>query len=167
MWKDIKNWEQYYEISDDGKVRNKITGKILTGDINTSGYNRVCLYNKNHNPPKQRFFVHRLVAEHFINNPNNYSQVNHIDSNKNNNSVNNLEWCTPRENTVKSILYGNANYRYKPFKCIFENGKEKIYNTTTELIDDKPQLTKTIILSWFNKNCKSYTNYGIKEIYRL
>lgn len=56
MWKDIKNWELYYEVNEFGEVRNKITQKLLLGDINSSGYKRVCLYNKNHIPQKQRFF---------------------------------------------------------------------------------------------------------------
>lgn len=167
MWKDIKGWEDYYEVSDQGEVRNKLTQNILIGDINNCGYYRVCLYNKNHVPPKQRFFRHRLVAEHFIPNPQKLEQINHKDSNKANNTVDNLEWCSPRENTIHSILNGKANYKYKPFIAIFENGQEKQYNTTTDLINDIPKLTKTIILSWFNKGCKSYTKYGIKEIYRL
>lgn len=167
MWKDIKGWEDLYEVSDKGEVRNKLTQHILKGDINNCGYRRVCLYNINHTPKKQRFFIHRLVAEHFIDNIHNLPQVNHIDSDKNNNNITNLEWCLPRENSVKSIINGKANYRYRPFKCIFDDGTEKTYNTTTELIDDIPELSKTIILNWFNKGFKSYTKYGIKEVYRL
>ena len=167
MQKDIIGWEKYYEINENGQVRNKLTGKIKATDINNCGYHRVTLYNKNNEPQKQRFFVHRLVAIHFIDNPKNLEQVNHIDSNRNNNCVTNLEWCSPRENTVKSILEGKANKKYRPFKCIFENGEEKIYNTSSELIDDYPILTKTIILSWFNRNSKSYKKYGIKDVYRL
>ena len=77
MWKDIKNWENIYQINDSGDVRNKITGNIIKGDRNSSGYFRVCLYDKNHIPEKQRFFRHRLVAEHFIPNPFGYQEVNH------------------------------------------------------------------------------------------
>ena len=65
MWKDIKNWENIYQISDSGDVRNKITGNIIKGDINSSGYFRVCLYDKNHIPEKQRFFRHRLCCRTF------------------------------------------------------------------------------------------------------
>lgn len=46
MWKDIKTWENIYQISDSGDVRNKITGNIIKGDRNSSGYFRVCLYDK-------------------------------------------------------------------------------------------------------------------------
>ena len=114
MWKDIIGWEKYYEISDEGKVRNKLTRHIKVTDRNNCGYHRVTLYNKNNYPQKQRFFVHRLVAVHFINNPNNLEQINHIDSDKNNNCVSNLEWCSARENTTKSFIEGNANKRYRP-----------------------------------------------------
>jgi hypothetical protein len=167
MWKDIIGWEKYYEINDEGKVRNKLTRHIKVTDKNNCGYHRVTLYNKNNYPQKQRFFVHRLVAIHFINNPNNLEQINHIDSDKNNNCVSNLEWCSARENTTKSFIEGNANKRYRPFKCIFEDGTELKYNTTTELIDCIPVLTKSIVLSWFNSGCLSYKKYGIKNVYRL
>ena len=46
MWKDIPNWETYYEINDNGEVRNKLTGNYLKGDINNAGYYRVFLYHK-------------------------------------------------------------------------------------------------------------------------
>ena len=167
MWKDIIGWEKYYEISDEGKVRNKLTRHIKVTDRNNCGYHRVTLYNKNNYPQKQRFFVHRLVAVHFINNPNNLEQINHIDSDKNNNCVSNLEWCSARENTTKSFIEGNANKSYRPFKCIFEDGTELKCNTTTELIDCIPVLTKSIVLSWFNSGCLSYKKYGIKNVYRL
>lgn len=167
MWKDIIGWEKYYEISDEGKVRNKLTRHIKVTDRNNCGYHRVTLYNKNNYPQKQRFFVHRLVAVHFINNPNNLEQINHIDSDKNNNCVSNLEWCSARENTTKSFIEGNANKRYRPFKCIFEDETELKCNTTTELIDCIPVLTKSIVLSWFNSGCLSYKKYGIKNVYRL
>ena len=167
MWKDIIGWEKYYEISDEGKVRNKLTRHIKVTDRNNCGYHRVTLYNKNNYPQKQRFFVHRLVAVHFINNPNNLEQINHIDSDKNNNCVSNLEWCSARENTTKSFIEENANKRYRPFKCIFEDGTELKCNTTTELIDFIPVLTKSIVLSWFNSGCLSYKKYGIKNVYRL
>lgn len=93
--------------------------------------------------------------------------MNHKDSNKANNAVENLEWCSPKNNTKHSIIEGKASYRYKPFVAIFNNGDKKYYNVTSELIADIPELTKIIILSWFNKGCKSYNKYGIKEIYRL
>ena len=95
-WKDIKNHEEFYQISSHGQVKNKKTNKILIGDINSTGYRRVILYN----PYKQRYFVHRLVAEHFCKNDDeqNKTIVNHIDGNKLNNYYTNLEWTTKSEN---------------------------------------------------------------------
>ncbi len=56
MWKDIKGWEEYYEVNNNGDVRNKKTGHFVVGDINSAGYCRVCLYNKNNTPKKTAIF---------------------------------------------------------------------------------------------------------------
>lgn len=56
MWKDIEGWEDYYEVNEKGEVRNKKISHLLIGDKNSEGYPRVCLYNKDHTPNKQRFF---------------------------------------------------------------------------------------------------------------
>ena len=69
--------------------------KILKPIIGKDGYARVELCNEN---GKRKFFVHRLIAEAFIPNPHNLKQVNHIDENKLNNAIDNLEWCTAKYN---------------------------------------------------------------------
>ena len=102
IWKDIENYSGYYQISSYGRVRNVKTGNILTGDINNIGYKRVCLY-KNGKPHQK--FVHRLIAEAFIP-PFTGQQVNHIDGDKLNNSVENLEWCTGSENMQHAYRNG-------------------------------------------------------------
>ena len=79
IWKDIPNWEEYYEINNYGEVRNKKSKNILIGDKNSSGYMRVCLYNKNR---KFRFFRHIMVAKLFLDNPKNFKEVTRIDGNK-------------------------------------------------------------------------------------
>lgn len=80
-----------YEITRDGKVINKHTGHTLAPQPNGKGYLRVSI-------GKKLMFIHRLVAEKYIPNPENKPQVNHKDGNKLNNCVDNLEWVTNQEN---------------------------------------------------------------------
>lgn len=79
-----------YEISNWGNLRNIRTGNSLKKEIDKNGYERITLW---YNHKNKTFLVHRLVAEIFILNPNNYSCINHKDNNRQNNNVNNLEWC--------------------------------------------------------------------------
>lgn len=101
-WRAIKGYEGLYEVSNFGNVRSlerkvyrrfswvKLKGKILK-PANIKGYCKVVLCK---NGESKLLALHRLVAETFIPNPNQYPEVNHIDENKSNNNVNNLEWCT-------------------------------------------------------------------------
>lgn len=86
-----------YKINKKGEIYSLKTGteRFINGEV-IKGYKRVSLRNQN---GVKRFQVHRLVAQIFIPNPENKSQVNHIDGNKLNNHIDNLEWCTPLENT--------------------------------------------------------------------
>ena len=85
-----------YSVSDTGEVKNNITGRILI-PIYTKGYMMVHLY---YNSQRYDRLVHRLVATEFIPNPQNKPFINHIDGSRNNNNVNNLEWCTHQENIL-------------------------------------------------------------------
>ena len=93
-----------YSIFKDGTVINNVSGKPLKQFDNGLGYMRVGLYK---NKRRFYFFVHRLVAIHFINNPQQLPYVNHKDENKSNNSVDNLEWCTASYN----VNYGTRTIR--------------------------------------------------------
>ena len=95
-WKPIPGYYGKYEISDKGNIRNPITKRILSQWKDTKGYLMVTLNKRN---KCKRFRVHRLLAKLFIPNPDNKREVNHKDLNKSNNSLDNLEWCTPKENT--------------------------------------------------------------------
>lgn len=94
-----------YQISDQGRVKSNITGQILR-PRNCRGYNRVTMYKDGHRSDK---FIHRLVGETFIDNPLNKKEINHIDGDKLNNSVMNLEWCTRSEN-IKHAFTTNLKY---------------------------------------------------------
>lgn len=115
IWKDVKGYEGLYEVSNFGRVKSKdrrvkvvykstfyknLKGKILK-PTNTIGYDKVALYKEG----RQKYHnIHRLVAEAFIPNENNLPIVNHKDESRNNNHVDNLEWCTHKYN----ITYGTA-----------------------------------------------------------
>ena len=100
----VKGFERY-TIDRDGTITNTETGHVLQAVIGKDGYVRADLYN-GHGFHKV-LLVHRLVAEHFIPNPDNHPCVNHKDECKYNNDVSNLEWCTYRYN----MNYGTAKAR--------------------------------------------------------
>lgn len=116
IWKDIKDYECYYQISNMGRVKtlkryaiNKLGNNILVKNIirkqwtHSVGYLNVWL-KKNGN--KKQFFVHRLVAMEFISNNENKPTVNHKDGNKKNNNIENLEWNTHKENSIHAYKKG-------------------------------------------------------------
>lgn len=106
VWKDIKDYEGHYQVSDKGRVKSIKFRKeiIMKPERNKSGYLAIGLRK---NGEHKLFKVHRLVAIAFIPNPDNLPQVNHKDENKENNSVENLEWCDSKYN----INFGIHNQR--------------------------------------------------------
>ena len=112
IWKDIKGYEELYQVSDLGRVRSFKSGKwqTLKNRLTPRGYYLVTLYKDGKATNK---WVHKLVAQAFIPNPNNLPQVNHKDEDKLNNAASNLEWCTAKYN----INYGEgAKIRMKKIK---------------------------------------------------
>lgn len=115
IWKDVKGFERQYKISNLGRIYSKDRmcidsmgrkrlrkGYELHPNIN-NGYYRVTLCN---NGKKIIKTIHRLVAEHFIENPMKKPQVNHINGNKLDNRIENLEWVTVQENTIHAYNHG-------------------------------------------------------------
>ena len=117
IWKQIDGFKDY-QVSNFGNVKSskKNRERILKPFKDKRGYSCVRLYE---NKERKHFFVHRLVASMFICNPDNKTQVNHIDGNKNNNRLDNLEWVTNDENMRHSWDIG---LRKPPMKGKF--GKE-------------------------------------------
>lgn len=122
QWKLIEDYPNY-EVSNMGRVRNTKTGRILRLVVNEWGYLHVTLCKDG---KMKRFLVHRLVATTFIQNPENKSQVNHINGIKTDNRVENLEWVTNSENQQHAIRTGLRTKSGSPkqkVRCI-ETGQE-------------------------------------------
>lgn len=136
VWKDIIDFPNY-QVSNLGRVKSK--GKILKSTKDNGGYLMVMISNNTGYKTKR---IHRLVAETFIPNPNNYKEVNHIDENKTNNCVDNLEWCTRKynnnygtrnkriSNTMKKKIgqYDKNNNLIKAYESISEASKQSEIN---------------------------------------
>lgn len=127
-----------YSIDKMGNVYN-LAHKMIKPSVSNNGYLRVSLNNEK--VKHKRFFVHRLVAEAFIPNPDNKSQVNHIDYNRSNNSVSNLEWCTPLENLQHSKIIEKATEAKK---------RKVVCITTGEVFDSFKEVSKKLGLSHSN-----------------
>jgi hypothetical protein len=114
IFKDIPNFEGRYQISNFGKVKSiYFSHRIIKNTISKQGYYYVRLFVNN---KKSKFFIHRLIANAFIPNPENKPQVNHIDGNKLNFNLNNLEWCTGFENMQHA--HKNNLIKYRNLKII-------------------------------------------------
>lgn len=155
IWKDIKDYEGVYQVSNMGNVRSldrqshetlnikahNLTGRLMKACDNSKGYKflRFCKNGRSYTK-----YVHRLVAETFIPNPDNKPQVNHKDMIKSNNNVDNLEWMTSSENIIHGLKnghkrtrlikkYGAKNHRSKAVgKFDLEHNLLEVYGGTLE-----------------------------------
>lgn len=109
IWKSIEGYEKSYEISSCGRIKSKdrkiidgrnLKGKLLKGGSYPNGYR---FMNLRKNGVNKSHLIHRLVAKAFIPNPNNYPVVNHLDGDKSNNKLENLEWCTQADNLYHAV----------------------------------------------------------------
>lgn len=113
--KDVKGYEGKYLISNTGKVKSLTRNRLLKPVIQ-KGYMYIHLCK---NSKDKAYLLHRLVAKHFVSNPDNLPEVNHKNEDKANNDASNLEWCDAKYNSN----YGTRNKRKsKPIQCI-ETGK--------------------------------------------
>ena len=127
IWKDIKGYEGLYQISNYGRVKrlvfvNNVCSKPKETIINPCVKDNKYLYVSLHKDGcRKNKYIHRLVAEAFISNPNCYPVVNHIDYDVTNNKLDNLEWCSQKDNVEHSVIHMRKDHR----KCRPSNTGEK------------------------------------------
>lgn len=145
-WKSIYNYEGLYEISNIGNIRSCARyiscgrgekqfrkSKILNPITTPKGYKRITISKDGE---KKNFMIHRLVAQAFIPNPDNKPQINHIDGNKQNNNVTNLEWFTNGENQIHAWGTGLNKGSTGMFKGEkHRNAKSVVCKTTGEIFN--------------------------------
>ena len=149
IWKPIKGYEGLYEVSNFGRIKSLKFGKerILKGSKDKYGYYHISLSDIN--KKYKSFLVHRLVAEHFLDKPDNCNEVNHKDENPQNNIYTNLEWCDRKYN----CNYGTRNERISK-----NNRGKKSYIITTEIkekmsVSQKKRFETSSVWNKGLKNC--------------
>lgn len=167
IWKPIKGYDGFYEVSNLGRVKSldrigiypdrkvKIKGKILAKRIINHGYIGVVLYKDNKN---KSISVHRIVAQAFIENPNNYNEVNHINLIKDDNRVENLEWC----NRSQNMLHAGANGKLSATKGMFIGSKSSRSKVKEEDVIEMRKLKELGLSS--TQIQKIFPNLGARHI---
>lgn len=149
MFKDIKGFEGLYQVNENGEVFSVRRNKILKPKIDKYGYYVVCLWNGKNNYRT----IHRLVAQTFLKPKEGCNVVNHLDSNKLNNHVSNLEWTTVSGNT-KHCYENNEKFR----KQVLDNAKKG-----AEKKKNKVKINNIVFNS--QKEASEYFGVCIKTIY--
>lgn len=171
LWADIKGYEGYYQVSNLGRVRSLDRGMYVNDEryskprwVNRKGK----LLKEYGNGSKRRMVilrmfgvgknitVHRLVATHFIPNPNNYPVVNHINHDYLDNRATNLEWCTYQHNTQHAIAAGRMDHIYKQHEKLTKITKEQATN-----------IKKLLALGWSNSKVAKELGIGYNTVYHI
>lgn len=139
------DFTEKYTIKSNGDVYSLVSKTTLKPVVLINGYTSVTLCN---NGRKKQFLLHRLVAEKYISNPYKKPCVNHIDGNKSNNNVSNLEWCTYKE---------NINHAYENGLMVAKKGKDSHMYGTKMKNETKEKIKKSILESSNPYNIKSYS----------
>lgn len=173
IWKDIKDYEGLYQISNLGRVKSLMGWNFGKNDYekrekvlkpSKGEYEKVVLFKNGKN---KTYAVHRLVAKTFIPNLDNKPQVNHKDENKQNNCVDNLEWCTHKENMnygTKQDRESRIKTKYNVLQYDLNDNLIKVWFNLRE-ITLNTNYKKSNIMSCCNH--KSKTAYGYKWKYKL
>jgi hypothetical protein len=164
IWKDIIGFENSYQINNNGIIKSKISqkGEFLHPFTNKTGYMIANLWRVNEK--RTPMLISRLVAIHFIPNPENKPCINHKDGNKQNNNVNNLEWVTHHENTLHAHRILKIAQKRSP--CSDER-KRKIGLANTKINNDMKEVINKEFLNGCSKNelSKKY-KVSLTTIYR-
>lgn len=155
IWRAIKGTKGFIEVSNRGRVRSLLTGtpRILKTQTDSNGYHRIRVTIERE---KMTYKVHREVAKAFIDNPNKLPQVNHIDGNKQNNDVSNLEWVTNKENAHHAIVNGLWDNVFESTKKENERRKKPVMGYYS---DDSQSFSK-----WFESVSEAERYVGSRHI---
>lgn len=172
IWKEIKDYEGYFEVSNLGNFRSKdriigyktpgifrkYPGKNLKTESIMEGYTRIVLMKEH---KRKRFMCHRLVAETFIPNPENKPYINHINGIKYDNRVSNLEWVTQSENELHSFRILNNTMKGKTYPIkIYCNNLNKTFKSMSEVIEYLHNIGyKTACIEGLKKSIKANRLY--------
>lgn len=143
LWKDIPSYEGLYQISNLGRVKSLSKFHKISKDYSSIGYwskerilkniedkQKYFMVKLSKNGKLKNYRVHRLVAQLFVENPNNLSQVNHKDGNKHNNCFNNLEWCTCKDN-IRHAWINGLNYNTEHQYLLGKSKSKRVFQYTT------------------------------------
>jgi hypothetical protein len=128
--KQIKGFENYL-INQNGEVYSLFSKKQIKSQKDKAGYLAISLSNKKE---RKRLFIHRLLAIAYINNPENKPCVNHLDGDKSNNNLCNLQWCTHEENIKHAWSNGLCYKNYETIKLAQKSISKKLLDTNTNTI---------------------------------
>lgn len=157
IWKAI-DFCKGYEVSTFGNVRNINTNKTLKQNYMEKGYKRVALFC---NGKRKWLLVHRLVAQTFIDNPENKLEVNHINFIKDDNRVENLEWVTRKEN-VKHTCTNDRDYRFKVMRINPNDNSVKYYKSISDTEQDG--FSKGLVSMCINNKRKTHKGFYWRKV---